>query len=152
MIDRQLAAFLEEGLGIHLGTRDRRLQPNGARGLALTVDADGTHVTVYLAEVAARRLLGDLESSGQAAVSVGRPIDERACQVKGGFVEARLADDGERRLVAGQWSAYQSALEQIGIPRVMSAAWPTWPAMAIRLRVTDLFEQTPRPGTGGRLA
>ena len=31
MIDRELAAFLEEGIGIQIGTRDASLAPNGAR-------------------------------------------------------------------------------------------------------------------------
>jgi hypothetical protein len=48
MIDRQLASFMEEGLGIHIGTRDERLQPAGARAAAVKVDGDGTHLVVYV--------------------------------------------------------------------------------------------------------
>ena len=41
MIDAELARFLGEGLGIHIGTRDKELQPNGARVTAITDgDAD----------------------------------------------------------------------------------------------------------------
>ena len=53
MIDARWPAFLQEGLGIHIGTRNERLEPNGARALAVTVDDDGMHLVVYLAEVAA---------------------------------------------------------------------------------------------------
>ena len=83
MIDKDLAAFLQEGVGIHIATRNAALRPNGTRALAVTVEADGLHVVVYVAEAAAARILPDLEANGQVAVGFGRPIDDRACQVKG---------------------------------------------------------------------
>ena len=82
MIDQQLAAFLHDGIGIHLGTRNATLEPNGARAIALKVE-DRHRLTVYMADVAARRVMPDLEANGMAAVVCGRPVDERACQVKG---------------------------------------------------------------------
>lgn len=151
MIDRPLAEFLEGAVGIHVGTRNDELEPNGARGVAAAVEDGGSQIVVYLARVAAERLLPDLRSNGQAAVSFGRPVDERACQVKGVFVDARDAADAERPRVAAQWESFQANLEQIGIARETYAAWVTWPCVAIRLRVSALFEQTPKPGTGGPL-
>ena len=151
MIDEHLAGFLEEGIGIHIGTRDRDLQPNGARAVAVKVENDRAHVVVYVARVAAERLLGDLESNGQVAVGFGRPVDDRACQVKGIFLEARPARDEERPFVAAQWEGFLGQLEQIGIPRAGSARWSTWPATAIRVRVTALFNQTPGPDAGAPL-
>lgn len=151
MIDRELAGFLEGPVGVHLGTRNERLEPNGARALAVAAEADGVHVVVYLARVAAARLLPDLESNGEAAVSVARPVDERALQVKGVFVEARDAAEAERPRVEAQWRQFLANLEGIGIAPGAFSSYPTWPCIAIRLRTTALFEQTPRPGTGGPL-
>ena len=42
MIDPQFAAFLQEGLAVHIGTRNQHLEPNGARAIALTVEDDGS--------------------------------------------------------------------------------------------------------------
>jgi hypothetical protein len=151
MIDSELARFLEGPVGIHVGTRNERLEPSGARCLALAVEPGGTHVVVYLARVAAARVLPDLQANGQAALSFARPTDERACQVKGVFEGARDASEAERERIASQWELFRANLEEIGIPRAGNAAWPTWPCVAVRLRVTQLFEQTPRPGTGGPL-
>jgi hypothetical protein len=148
MIDAKLGAFLEEGLGIHIGTRDERLQPGGTRAVAVKVEEGGVHIVVYVARAAIKRVLPNLESNGQAAVVFGRPIDERSCQVKGTFVSARPAKAAERELVLAQWDAYRDNLERIGIPRAAAAAWITWPAVAIRLKVTALFEQTPGPNAG----
>jgi hypothetical protein len=152
MIDAQLAAFLQEGLPAHLGTRNADLEPQGARVSAITIEPDGTHLTVYLPTIAANRLLPDLEASRQAAVVVARPTDERSCQVKGEFVSARPARADERPLIAAQLEQELVYLEAIGIPRPIFGHWTTWPATAIRIRATALFEQTPRPGTGGPLS
>jgi hypothetical protein len=148
MIDGALAAFLQEGVGIHIGTRTDSLQPNGARAIAVDVEAGGEYLVVYVARVAAARLLPDLASNGQAAVGFGRPVDDRACQVKGTFVSVRDATEDERPRVLAQWDGFLGSLEKIGIPRAATQTWVTWPAVAIRLRANALFNQTPGPDAG----
>ena len=151
MIDRELAAFLEEGLVVHLGTRNAHLEPNGVRVTAVMVDADGSHVMAYVPKVAAGRVLGDLEDNGLAALVFVRPTDDRACQVKGVFVGSRAASARERAAVTAQWDRVRQGLERVGIPRTLSDSWTIWPSVALRVRVTDLFNQTPGPGAGGPL-
>jgi hypothetical protein len=152
MIGPGLAAFLEQGVGIHIGTRNEQLHPHGARAIAAKVVGGGSHLVVYVAEIAAARLRADLESNGQAAIVFGRPEDERSCQVKGVFVDIRSATETERPLMEKQWDGFLGQLEMIGIPRVSAANWITWPAVAIRLKVTTIFEQTPGPQAGAQIA
>ena len=152
MIEPDLRAFLEGGLGIHIGTRTSRLEPNGARALAVKVEDDQLHLLVYLAEVAARRVVPDLRANSAIAVGFARPIDERACQIKGIFVEVRPAAGDERRLVEEQVDGFRTNLEHIGIPRIGTSGWITWPAVAIRFRATTIFEQTPGPDAGTLVA
>jgi hypothetical protein len=152
MIDSELGTFLEGGVGIHIGTRNAHLQPNGARAAAIKVDDDGVHLVVYIAEAAARRVLPDLRSTGQAAVVFARPTDDRACQVKGAFIGVRAAAENERQFVEAQWDRFLAQLEKIGIPRAAAQGWITWPAVAVRLRATAVFEQTPGPDAGAPLS
>jgi hypothetical protein len=152
MIDRALADFLEEGLSIHIGARDARLQPSGARAAAVTVEPDGRHILVYVPDLGASRILPDLEATGQAAVSFGRPTDDRARQVKGIVTSIRPASPDERPLITAQWGGLLGQLEAIGIPRDITLGWATWPAVVVRLRVTAIFEQTPGPLAGTPLA
>lgn len=151
MIEPELAAFLQEGLGIHLGTRNGQLEPNGARAAAVGIDDDGLHLVVYLADAAAGRLLPDLRSSGEAAVVFARPTDDRSCQVKGRFVSARPARAHERAFVLAQWDGFLQNLERIGIPRAVAEGWIAWPAVAVLLRATAVFDQTPGPSAGDPL-
>ena len=152
MIDRELAAFLQEGLGIHIGTRNERLEPNGARAGAVQVDEDGVHLIVYVPEVAAPRVLPDLQSNGQATVGFARPVDDKACQVKGVFVERAAGARGRARAGDG---AVGGLSRQPGKDRHPARrAWidgSTWPSVAIRLRATALFNQTPGPSAGAPL-
>jgi hypothetical protein len=151
MIDRELAAFLEEGLVIHLGTRNAHLEPSGARITAAIVEADGNHVTAFVPKVAAGRVLRDLEDNALAALVFVRPTDDRACQVKGVFVGSRAPSPRERIPVTAQWDRVRRSLERIGIPRVLTDSWIIWPSVALRVRVTALFNQTPGPGAGASL-
>jgi hypothetical protein len=148
MIDPQLAAFLEEGVGIHVGTRDAQLRPGGVRGLAARVEQGGRALVVYVSQAGGARIQRDLDDNGQIAVTFGRPVDERSCQVKGTVVEFWEAAEGERVVVMAQWDGFMRQLEAIGIPRAVAAGWVTWPALGIRFKVTALFEQTPGPQAG----
>ena len=148
MIEPQLARFLEEGLGLYIGTRDAGLAPEGARAAALKIEADGRRLVAYVAEAAFSRLRENIEANGLVAVSVARPVDDRACQIKGTVVSVRHADPAERELIAWQWDGFMRQLEMIGIPRGFSAGWSTWPAVAITVKVTAVFEQTPGAQAG----
>ena len=151
MIDQQLAAFLQDGVGIHLGTRNEQLEPNGARAIAAAVEDAGRQLVIYMADVAARRVLPDLKSNGQAAVVFARPSDERACQVKGTFVRKRRVTPDERMRAEAQWNAFLDNLEYIGIPRSSASTWTSAADVAIALKVTAIFEQTPGPDAGKAL-
>lgn len=152
MLDPELAAFLQEGIAIELGTRNDRLEPNGTRVVAVVVDADGRHLVAYLPEASAPRVLPDLESNGQVAIVFSRPPDERACQVKGLFAGAQPASPGERPQVQAQWDRWLDRLASIGLARPMFDHYPPWPCLAVRVRVEAIFNQTPGPGAGGRVA
>ena len=152
MIDEQLASFVEEGIFIALATCNAALEPNGAHVVAARVEDGGTHLVLFLTPVAARGVLPDLESTGQAAVCFVRPPDERACQIKGEFAGTRDAIEGERAMVQGQWDRWLDRLTTIGFSRAMYAHWPSWPCVAMRVRVTAIFNQTPGPGAGGPLS
>jgi hypothetical protein len=152
MIPQALASFLEQGLSIHVGTRDEQLRPAGARAAAVVVEPGGTHLRVFVADTAVSRLLDDIRANGQLAVDFGRPEDDRACQVKGTVVDIGAARPEEREIVLQQWQGFLEQLEKIGIPRQVAKGWAHWPATVIRIKVTAVFEQTPGPLAGTAIA
>jgi hypothetical protein len=151
-IDSALASFIHEGLAAHIGTRTDSLEPNGARVTAVRVEPDGAHIVAYIPTVAGLNVLADLESNGQAAVTITRPVDDRSCQVKGVMVSSWAATDDERAFALRQWDGFLAQLGLVGLPPIVATNWNAWPCMAVRIRVTSLFDQTPGPVAGTPLS
>ena len=153
MLDRSLTEFLEQGLAIHIGTRNERMQPNGCRVTAVRVENQGRHLVAYLPKAAGPTVLEDLRSNGQAALSFARPTDDRAVQVKGVFVSERDADDAEGPFVQAQVNALFGQLDAIGLNGLRQMnTWQLWPCVAVTIRVTAIFSQTPGPEAGAVLS
>jgi hypothetical protein len=153
MLDKSLTEFLEQGLAIHLGTRNASLRPNGCRVTAVRVEDRGRQLVAYLPTAATPAVLEDLRSNGQAAVSFARPTDDRAVQVKGEFISVRDVDPSEEAFVMGQWRSLVGELDMIGLAALTSTnTWLMWPCVAVTIRVTAVFSQTPGPEAGAVLS
>ena len=117
MIEPDLRAFLEGGLGIHIGSRTAALEPNGARALAVKVEEDRLHLVVYLPEAAASRVFpisGQQRRRGRCSRgrSTSAPAKSRASS-------STPACGGRRaRVIEQQWDGFRDNLERIGIPRI----------------------------------
>lgn len=134
-----------------MGTRNARLQPNGVRVIAVKVAEDREHLVAYVPASDAALVLTDLEDNGQAALAFARPADDRACQIKGERVSIRDAEPSELAMVQAQWTGLLAQLQMVGIPPAATQGWTTWPCVAVTLRVTAAFDQTPGPGAGSTL-
>jgi hypothetical protein len=153
MLDKSLTEFLEHGLAIHIGTRDAAMRPNGCRVTAVRVEDQGRHLVAYLPKAATPAVLDDLRSNGQAALSFARPTDDRAVQVKGEFISVRDADASDEAFVLDQWRSLVGELDAIGLaPLTSTNTWLMWPCVAVKIRVTAIFSQTPGPEAGAVLS
>lgn len=153
MLDKSLTEFLEQGLAIHIGTRNAALRPNGCRVTAVRVEDQGRHLVAYLPKAATPAVLEDLRDNGLAAVSFARPTDDRAVQVKGEFLSVRDAEASEEAFVLGQWRSLLAELDMIGLAALTSTStWLMWPCVAVKIRVTAVFSQTPGPEAGAVLS
>jgi len=152
MIDEILAEFLQSGLGIHLGTRNEQLEPCGCRATAIKVEDDGKHAVVYVPKHASPQIFENLRTNGCVAVSISRPADERAVQVKGLMLFSWDAKPEEEAFARMQWNAFLGQLEGIGLPGVATNSWKVFPCVAVRIKVAALFNQTPGPDAGAALS
>jgi hypothetical protein len=153
MLDKSLTEFLEQGLAIHIGTRDQALRPNGCRVTAVRVEDQGRNLIAFIPKAATSAVLDDLRSNGQAALSFARPTDDRAVQVKGELMDLRDATPSEEAFVLGQWQSLLQQLDMIGLAALEStSSWLMWPCVAVTIRVTNVFTQTPGPEAGAVLS
>jgi hypothetical protein len=151
VLTEELAAFLSSGVAISIATRDGDLNPNGTRVWAAVADEDRRLVTAYLYAKTSDTILRDLEAHPLVALGFDRPSDSRACQLKGKFLGSARCRAADRAEIDRQFAGFLADLEKIGFPRPAFAGWKTWPAVAVRFAVTDVFVQTPGPGAGERL-
>jgi len=151
MLNPEVAAFLEGGQDIRVAICNARLGPVGYRAVAAVVDPGRTHVTAFVPEASAAALLESLDSNPQMAMSFGRPSDDRTYQVKGRFIASRPATEDERGVIEGQLMGLGQQMAMLAIPIEHFEGWPHWPAVAFKVEVTAVFNQTPGPGAGAPL-
>jgi hypothetical protein len=150
-LSRELTAFVESGTSIQVGTADGRGRPDGARCTGVQVSAGGTELTVYVGAPMLGENARNLRENPRVAVCFTRPADHRTIQVKGRLLELRDAIEDDRRHIERYRALSVDNLAYVGVPARVWLAAVTWPAIAIRLSVDDVFVQTPGPGAGARL-
>jgi hypothetical protein len=152
MLTSEVVDFIQGGQDARLATCNAQREPHGCRVIAAVIDGDGTHLTAFVPIPAAAPVLANLRANPAVALAFQRPTDDRACQVKGTCVDIRDASDAERTTVDAQLALLGEKFRQLTVPWDVVAGWTTWPAVAITVRVSAVFEQTPGPGAGAPLS
>jgi hypothetical protein len=142
---------LEEGLSILVGTVDAHGTPSCCRAIAIKSEDDLETVTVYLPVATSHATIQNVAATKRLAIAATHPMDNCATQLKGTTIEARLAHDAEGTFVEGRLDAFARVLDTIGVPLRLTRSVAHWPAFAVRMRVEQIFEQTPGPQAGARL-
>jgi hypothetical protein len=152
VITPELAAFLESGVSVLVGTRDARLVSECQRALGARVEPDGRHLVVFVPCAVGERIVADARATGRIAVCFARVEDHQSIQLKGSVDGIREADESERAGIERYRHAFADVLAVIGMPRALTLRIAHWPCWAIRVRVDASFVQTPGPGAGRALA
>jgi len=142
-----LAALLESGVSSILATRDEHFVPAITRVMALAADGP-SGIRLVLSERGAERCLRNLRANGVAAVCLADPLDYRSVQLKGSCVAIEAMDaDMTRR--SEQWrELFSERCAHFGVtPAQVRNLWLEGDHL-VRVRVEEVFEQTPGPGAG----
>lgn len=144
----ELAAFLESGLVLVVGTVDGAGAPECTFAVGLRVHSGGRRATVFLAAEPAARTLQHLRGGGAVAITGSRPFDYRTIQLKGRAVGVREVPPEERPIVAACREAFAAQLEKVGWARSMMRRVSAWPCLAAEIELAAVFDQTPGPRAG----
>jgi hypothetical protein len=118
---------------------------------AVRVEDEGRHLVAFIPNAVTPAVFDDLRTNGQAAISFTRPSDDKAVQVKGEFVAVDDVPEADQQFAMSQLEGFLRQLDLIGLPGKATATWTLWPCVAVRIRVTALFSQTPGPEAGAVL-
>ena len=151
MISSSIVTLLQTGVSVVVGTRDSALMPECTRAWGIRVGKDHASVTIFLTEAISQQTLRNLYDNGRIAISCTRPTDHIACQLKGYVRMIRPATTREVEQSRKWHREFLEELVAVGVPRSLGEAWITEPPLAVEINVTDVFHQTPGPGTGEKL-
>jgi len=154
MIPAELVEYLHGPMGFILGTRDPRLRPCITWVSGVKADPVNDEITVYLADVYAERTLRNLEDNGMVALTCGHGPAHETFQFKGRLVESRPSSEQDiaiQELYKAKTSAHYGGNygeEARGVFDTLALH----PSTAVRFKVTEIFDQTPGPNAGSRIA
>ena len=80
----------------------------------------------------------------------GRPIDDRACQVKGMFLKASTGGETSAQFVMAQWEGFRDSSKDRDPSRGVSGLGDV-AGGGDQAQATALFDQTPGPQAGAPL-
>jgi hypothetical protein len=149
-----LRAFLEAPLSVTVGSRDAALKPHFARASAFRLGPGEDDGTVFVSAVVADDIVADVRANGLIAVTMTDMETLSARQVKGTTARVTDADAADAPLVHAMRERAYPALAKIAGETVGSllVRIPERPMLAISFKISAVFDQTPRPGAGERIA
>lgn len=154
MLNDKMTGIIEsQTTSIWLCNRNDRLVPDVVRLMGAQVEPDGRHVLAYVPGPSGSGVLANLAITPRLTLLVGHVYTYEAYQVKGTYTGHRACTPAEVEYQRAYVAGFADGLVQQQLPREkIVAAYFRQPSFAVRLRVEELYEQTPRKGTGGKIA
>lgn len=154
-LDAEQAAFVSGAVSINVASRDANFVPSVARAFGCRVAMDGGRVTVFLPSARAEGVLADLRLDGPVSVVFSRPTTHRTLQVKGDGAEVRPLARGERDVMLDYARCFGEEIRALDWDDTFVRAMASGAgedAVAVCFTPRAVFDQTPGPGAGRRVA
>ncbi|MDH6232156.1 hypothetical protein M2281_002754 [Mesorhizobium soli] len=152
MIGADVAAFIESPVMILVSTRNHAHRAFIARGSGARFDRRRGHIDVLMCRGQWSDVAGNAARGAPIAVTVVRPSDYRAFQVKGVIEEIASASEEEQQRASAYVARMLEILAELGVTKVqLSHTLTDKDLVRISFLPTDLFVQTPGPDAGQRL-
>lgn len=148
IIPEELPELIASGVDVYVATRDAELEPESMLAMGVRAHRERAALTLYLPEALAKVTLKNLADNGQIAVTLIRPSDFKAVQVKGTAVSIRPSTETDREFQAIFRAALIEQMEAVGVPRCATRRLVWWPSLAVEVAVREVFRQTPGPAAG----
>ena len=153
-LNEKLTGMIESHTtSIWLCNRNARLVPDIVRLMSARVEPDRQHVLAYVPRPSGSGVLANLSVAPRLTLLVGHVYTYEAYQVKGTYTGHRACTPAEVEYQRAYVDRFAENLVRQQLPREqIIAAYFQQPSFAVRLRVEEVYEQTPRKGTGERIA
>jgi hypothetical protein len=152
VIEPEIVELLESPCAQIVGTVDDDGLPDASRGWGALVHDDGRRIRLLVASNAATTIR-NLRTTGRIAFTATQFLTLRSVQVKGIAVAVEDPDEDDRARFTQFCAGCARALHEIDdTPEELVSRMVPSDVVACVMTVDELFDQTPGPGAGTRLA
>ncbi|TJY59456.1 hypothetical protein E4T66_13805 [Sinimarinibacterium sp. CAU 1509] len=153
-IDEATATFVTSGVSINVASRDAQLRPSVARCCGARVSADRAEIRVLLVRAQTAALLADVEACGEVAAVFSNVDSHRTLQIKASGARVVDADVDDIEAARTYLRKFIASLDAIGHAPEFTEIFlgiDENDLVAVVMRPSAQFVQTPGPGAGQRL-
>jgi len=148
-LSQKLIDYVHAGNGMAMGTRDASMVPEYQRVLGARV-VDGNHILFFFDGPTMRNTVRNLEQYPLFSVSMCSNTFE-SFQFKGIAIRWAEATAAENEMVEQYLKDFSLAMMGFGLGEGLVYNYPHTKMMTVLMEVTDVFEQTPKTGTGQKV-
>jgi hypothetical protein len=141
--------FLQNTHGIGMGTRDASMKPDYARVLGIEI-VDDEHLCFFIDKDSNVRSLQNLEDNKAISLVLVKMTYE-CYQFKGTCVRVQKGTEEEVQTVQNYLKAFNNEVIPIGIEDGVIYNYPHGNMYSVLMEVQEIYEQTPKPGTGRKV-
>jgi hypothetical protein len=150
----ELRAWIVPGLAGTIASVDSQGDPQIVRVWSARAAAEPNDIDVYVLRDSASAFLDGLNGGARVALNLIEVLTYRSRMFKGSCRHVDESIDGP--LVEACKSAMNDVFEAVGmgknvVDRMLSHAGDPAALIALRVTVESVFDQSPKPGAGGRL-
>jgi hypothetical protein len=156
LLNDQILEFLHRAVSIVTSSRNERLVPSlvRARGWR-AIGSPPTRLRIFVSSASAADLLDDVRSTRRIATTFSHPGTHRAMQFKGVDAVVIAIDNEDTNAIGRYVDAFASHIATLGFEEHFLRTFidpQLSDDVAIEFTPTDIFQQTPGPNAGARLA
>jgi hypothetical protein len=136
-----------------VATSDAKGNPLFTRSFLVSAKVGEEMIEVYIPEIMSKSPLAHIEENNKIAVVVGDVTNFNARQFKGSVESITPATAAQVESVKSEIQKLVPVLSGFFGPGA-GEGWSRYnvePSVCLKVKIQDTYEQTPRPGTGGRI-
>lgn len=150
MIPTKFNDFINSPHGMMMGTRDAQLVPEVSRVLGARF-MDENHIKCFMDEPTNRKALENLRENGLMSLVLVDVISAFSYQFKGRLVSSAPMTQEELDEFAHYMAGFNDAIAALWRMPGVPYRYPHSSMLCLVMEVEEIFEQTPRKGTGTKV-
>ena len=150
MLTAKLKTCIETAQGMGMGTRDDNLVPDFSRVLgAKAIDDD--HLRIFIDAPTSTTTLNNLKLNQVMSVVIVDIFNAESYQFKGKFISLANVTAEEQVFVDDYLERFNEGGIALGLNPNIVFNYPHTEMLGITMEVQEIFEQTPKKGTGQKM-